>query len=252
MTLSAAIIPVKDKLTEDEKIALLRGLSAEYAKAKEDIPRSKKPLELNADGTFAQLQWQNAKTSGGTAARQGDKVQITHVTFEGDRLLLEIDGGLTNGTHWYDHIQAGVGGGGGMVPVNNTAPGAAHNGTYIEINFHKPMENLDVNAVKRILEPILLFDQRSPTMLYTETLSPELRQAVTEKRAIVGMDRDQVMLAVGRPVRKVRETDKEGLETEDWIYGTPPGKITFVTFADNKVIKVKDQYAGLGIETSPK
>ena len=55
----------------------------------------------------------------------------------------------------------------------------------------------------------------------------------------------QVLIAVGPPGHKYRES-KNGQDTEDWIYGTPPGKITFVTFANNKVIKVRDQYAGLG------
>ena len=44
---------------------------------------------------------------------------------------------------------------------------------------------------------------------------------------------------------KTREV-KEGTETEDWIYGQPPGKITFVTFEGSKVVRVKDTYAGLG------
>jgi hypothetical protein len=48
-------------------------------------------------------------------------------------------------------------------------------------------------------------------------------------------------------VRKVRDV-QDGDETEDWIYGTPPGKITFVTFRDAKVIKVREDYAGLGTE----
>ena len=39
-------------------------------------------------------------------------------------------------------------------------------------------------------------------------------------------------------------TTKDGVETEDWIYGKPPGKITFVTFAGSKVIAVKETYAG--------
>ena len=56
-----------------------------------------------------------------------------------------------------------------------------------------------------------------------------------------------VLLALGRPKYKPRET-KDGLETEDWVYGTPPGKITFVTFNGDKVIKVKDEYAGLGTD----
>ena len=61
---------------------------------------------------------------------------------------------------------------------------------------------------------------------------------------------DQVLLAVGRPVHKSRET-KEGLELEDWVYGKAPGRITFVTFNGNKVIKVKESYAGLGTEAAP-
>jgi hypothetical protein len=56
-----------------------------------------------------------------------------------------------------------------------------------------------------------------------------------------------VVLALGLPVRKIRET-KDGVELEDWIYGAPPGKITFVTFDGNKVVKVKEAYAGLGTQ----
>jgi hypothetical protein len=54
---------------------------------------------------------------------------------------------------------------------------------------------------------------------------------------------------MGHPTHKSRET-KDGLETEDWVYGTPPGKITFVTFNGNKVIKVKEAFAGLGSEAA--
>ena len=63
------------------------------------------------------------------------------------------------------------------------------------------------------------------------------------------MDRDQVLLAMGRPTHKSREV-KDGLEIEDWVFGQPPGKITFVTFTGSKVIKVKQQYAGLGTEVA--
>ena len=35
---------------------------------------------------------------------------------------------------------------------------------------------------------------------------------------------------------------------EDWVYGTPPGRITFVTFNGDKVIQVKESYAGLGTQ----
>ena len=64
------------------------------------------------------------------------------------------------------------------------------------------------------------------------------------------MDREQVVLALGKPDRKVRET-VDDMEVEDWIYGTPPGRIVFVTFEGEKVIRVKESYAGLGGSVAP-
>jgi hypothetical protein len=103
--------------------------------------------------------------------------------------------------------------------------------------------------VKKMLAPIFDFEKRSATQLYAETLPPEVQKAIAEKRVMEGMDRDQVMLALGHPKHKSRET-KDALEVEDWVYGSPPGKITFVTFNGNKVIKVKEAYAGLGAEAA--
>jgi hypothetical protein len=94
------------------------------------------------------------------------------------------------------------------------------------------------------------FEKRTATELYANTLPPEVQQAIKDKRVLEGMDRDQVLLALGRPVHKSREV-KDGLELEDWIYGKAPGRITFVTFNGNKVIKVKESYAGLGTEAAP-
>ncbi len=63
------------------------------------------------------------------------------------------------------------------------------------------------------------------------------------------MDRDEVFLALGRHERKLRET-KDGVDSEDWIFGRPPGKMVFVTFEGSKVVKVKETYAGLGAEAA--
>ena len=239
------MLHTSDKLTEDERIELVRDLSAEYATAKVAIPRSKKPLDYNADGTYDHMAWHDGALTMGQAARLGDKVQITKVSLEGDHLVLEINGGLKSGGHWYDNVQVGIGGVG--APAGRSS--SPTQGTWILLNFHKPMENLTAAEVKKILAPILDFDQRSATVLYSETLPPEVQKAIAEKRALVGMDRDQVLLAMGHPDHKYRET-KDGVESEDWIFGTPPGKIVFVTFNGNKVVKVKEQYAGLGSQTA--
>jgi hypothetical protein len=92
---------------------------------------------------------------------------------------------------------------------------------------------------------VLDFDKHSVTAEITETLTPEVKKAIEDKKPIEGMDRDEVLLALGRPVRKTRE-NKDGVEQEDWIYGNPPGRMTFVTFVGPKVVRVKDTYAGLG------
>lgn len=244
--LQAGVLHPADKLTDDEKIALVRDLSSEYATAKVLLPRSKKPLEFNADGTYDKEQWKNAAVTLGAAARLGDKVQITKISLDGDHIVFEINGGIKGGGgHWYDHVQVGVGG----VAQSQNPIGPGTMGTYIDLNFHKPMENLTSAEVKKILAPVLDFDKRSATTMYSETLSPELQKAIAEKRALVGMDRDQVLLAMGHPDHKYRET-KDGIESEDWIFGAPPGKVTFVTFNGSKVVKVKDEYAGLGGQTN--
>jgi hypothetical protein len=106
---------------------------------------------------------------------------------------------------------------------------------------------MKASEVKKLLVPVLDFDRHSVTEIYSETLPPEVRQAIKDKHALVGMDHDQVRMALGQPVHKERQT-KDGVDFEDWIYGTPPGKIVFVTFNGEKVTKVKEDYAGLGTD----
>lgn len=235
-----------DKLTVDERIELLRGLNAEYATVKEFLPRSKKPLSFEANGSWDKAKWREIGKESGPAARVGDLVQITRIALDNDKVVLEINGGAKGGRKWYHGIQIGMGTRTSPVAVNNSnAPG----GTAIEILFHKPLAELKSADIKKMLKPVLDFEQRSATEVYAETLPPEVKKAIAEKRAMGGMDRDQVLLALGRPAHKSRET-RDGMELEDWVYGTPPGKITFVTFNGNKVIKVKESYAGLGTEAA--
>jgi len=239
-----------DKLTEDEKIALVRDLSSEYAKVKGNLPRSHKALEFNADGTWNLKQWSEAQKQNGLVARLGDKVQITQVSLEGDKILFDINGGLKGPKGgWKNHIQIGMGPAYGPQAVSNNPNGPGTIGTTIELNFHKPMEGITPDDVKTLLSPIFEFDRHSATKLYSETLSPTIQKAVAEKRAMIGMNHEEVTLALGHPDHKYRES-KDGVDSEDWIYGIPPGKITFVTFEGDKVVKVKDQYAGLGIQTA--
>src|SRR6185437_13891704 len=112
-----------DKLSFDERVEINRGLMAEYAKSKVTLPRAKKPLSLPSDGNYDRQAWQKALLENGPAARVGDEVQITRVLIEDKKILLEINGGMKSGRHWYDHVEVGMGG--GMAPVNQNQSGQA-------------------------------------------------------------------------------------------------------------------------------
>ncbi|MGH9667016.1 MAG: hypothetical protein ACRD9L_21535 [Bryobacteraceae bacterium] len=232
-----------NKLTFQDRVEIVRGMMAEFATAKVLLPRSKKALPFESTGKYDKAKWDGAAREFGPAARVGDQVQITRVTIEDKRIVLEINHGMKGGDHWYKHIEVGMGG--SMSPVSTDQSTSAPSGTTISLEFKESVPEVQAAQLKKMLAPILDFDKHSATETYTATLPPAVKQAIKENRAIEGMDRDQVVLAMGKPVRKIRE-EKEGVETEDWIYGQPPGKITFVTFNGSKVVHVKEDYAGLG------
>jgi hypothetical protein len=236
------------KTEEDQRIELIRGLTSEYATARNGLPRARKPLDYYSDGTWDKARWEESGKYEGPAARKGDLVQITRVGIGKDALLLEINGGLQGKHSFWDHVQ--MSGNVGIQASPGNSPTNAPAGTAIMLHFKGGgdkggLADVTSSEVKKMLAPILEFESHSATEPYMDTLPPEIQQAIKDKKPVEGMDRDQVLLALGRPLRKSRET-KDGVELEDWIYGEPPGRVTFVTFSGNKVLHIKETYAGLG------
>lgn len=251
---SAALLPSAllgdnaRRLRDEDKVVLLRGLMAEYATSKILIPRSKKALAIEQDGRYSQEEWDTANNKNGVAARAGDLVQFTKVEIEDDRIEFELNGGM-GGRKWYHGLEVGMGGSGRSMPVARQGM-SSPSGTKLVLRFSKDDPPRSVDEVKELLGDVFDFNQRSASEQYMESLAPEVKEAIEAKKAINGMDRDQVILALGKPVRKVREM-KDGIELEDWIYGQPPGKIVFVTFDGNEVVEVREEWAGMG-QTAPK
>jgi hypothetical protein len=175
----------------------------------------------------------------------GDLVQVTKVEIEKDQIKLEINGGIKSGRKWYERVEVGAG--------NRTTPisqaGMPTAGTNIALVFPTGIPPTDVKDIKKMLAPVLDFEKRSATENYVESLPEPVQAAIRDKRIIEGMNKEQVLIAVGRPRHKLRET-KDGEEFEEWIWGLPPGRITFATFQGDKVVKVKESYAGLGGSTA--
>ena len=249
LVLTAGTVDGRHTLSIDKRALIVREIMAEYGTAKVLIPRSKKPLALNSKGTYDEDVWQDAMDKFGPAAKVGNLIQITKLKFERKRLILQLNHGIKGGRKWWHRIQISGGGasrrqrGGTIGGQNVHAPG----GTKISLVFAKAFPDVGPDGIKKMLKPVLDFEHRSATQLYTESLPKEFQEAIKEKIVLTGMDREMVLLARGRPNRKVREA-KGGVESEDWIYGTPPGNITFVTFVDGEVTRVRESYAGVGGE----
>ncbi len=232
------------KLTQDQRRELVRGLTAEWAKAKIVLPVSKKPLPFDSLGEWDEEAWRNENYKNGPAARPGDMVQITKVEVDDDKIKIQLNDGSKKGSFW-DNVQ--IGGAANQVPIQRPKTNAMA-GTSIEIKFPDSIGDIDAAGVKKILAKVLDFDKRTSTESYMDSLPEPIREAIKAKKVIVGMDREQVLLSMGTPVNKSRET-KEDVDYEDYIYGKPPGVMTFVTFAGAKVAKIYESYAGINGST---
>lgn len=237
-----------DKLSFDERVEIERGLTAEYATAKVILPHAKKPLVIHSDGQYDKAAWEDALRETGPAARLGDQIQITAVKIESNKILLEINGGTKSTGHWYDHVEIGMG---GTAPVSRNQNGQPMNGSHVELVFPGSIPSLKSAEIRRMLAPIFDFEKHSASDQYVDRLPEPVKKAIKEQRAIQGMDRDQVLLALGKPRNKSRETSPDGDEIENWVYGDPPGKMIFVKFTEGKVVEVKDSYANIGGTTAP-
>jgi hypothetical protein len=231
------------KLSQDQRVELVRGLSAEFAAAKIILPNSRQALPFAENGTWDKKKWEEVARKDGTAARPGDKVQVTKVVVDDDAITLQLNDGLKTKGSWRDRVQVSLG---GVTPAqSNPGSNQPHNGTAIVIKFKDSIGDITSAQVKKLLAPVLDFEKHSASENYLDTLPPETQQAIKQKKAIEGIDQEAVILALGRPLRKTRET-KDDSEQETWQYGEPPGRVIFVTFAGSKVIGVRDTYAQMG------
>jgi len=232
------------KLSLDQRVELIRGLSSEYATARIILPRSSKPLPFEENGTWDKKTWEDAVRKEGPAAKTGDMVQVTKVAVDDDAITLQLNNGMKKKASWRDRVQINVGGA-STGPSNPQASNQPNNGTAIVIKFKDSIGDITSAQLKKMLAPVLDFEKHSASENFIDTLPPETQQAIKEKKAIEGMDQEAVIMALGRPLRKTRET-KDDVEQETWQFGEPPGRVTFVTFAGSKVIRVRDTYAGMG------
>jgi hypothetical protein len=231
-------------LTDDDKLTLIRSVSGEFAKAVKALPAGKEGFIVNVGKPLSEDLLNSAVATHGAAISTGDKVQITKLEFQNHQIIVDLNGGGRGKKRLRDRIHIEMG---GVPTVTSTSqqdsgppglqPGA---GSTLFLEFNKTLPDLSPEDLKKLLAPFLDFTkQRSASVQWFDTLPIEMRKAITDRKAAVGMDREMVVAAIGKPDHKVRERDQEGNDIEDWIYGQPPSKTVFVRFMGDHVTSVK-------------
>jgi len=238
----------KDALQEYSKLELIRYVSGEFAKATRDLPAGKEGFLLYVGKPLSPELLQRAVATHGAAVHIGDSAQITKLEFRDHAIVVDVNGGGRGKRNWRDHIQIGMGGTIPTARTTTTTPNQENGppgiqpgmGSTIFLEFSKAVPDLTPGELKQLLSPFLDFaKQRSASVQWVDTLPPEMKKAIQERRPTVGMDREEVIAAIGKPEHKVRERDSDGNEIEDWIYGQPPSKTVFVRFMGDRVTSIK-------------
>lgn len=234
-------------LQDQSRFALIRYVSGEFAKAVKPLPAGKDGFQVAVGKPIDETALQHSVATHGAAVNTGDQVQITKLEFRARSIIVDVNGGGRGKHHWRDHIQVGMG---GQNPIPSsrttvsepTGPPGMQPGTggTVYLEFGKPVPDLTPEELKQILSPFLNFSkERSASVQWIDTLPVEMKRAITERRPVVGMDHEELVAAMGKPDRKIRERDVDGNDTEDWIYGNPPAKTIFVRFIGDRVTAIK-------------
>jgi hypothetical protein len=228
-----------DTLGEHSKIEIIRNVSGEFAKVVLALPRGGDGFVYRVDKPLDTRKLHEIVRTHGAAVNPGDKIQITKIDLESKRIVFEINGGGKKKFHLREHLQIGLGN--TTAPVGSVSRPGEGLGSTLVLDYGRPLPEMTPEDLKKQLSPFFDFGgQPSANVAWIDTVPPEFKKAIQAHEAAVGMDEDMVIAALGRPEHKVRERDPEGRDTEDWIYGDPPAKTVFVTFAAGKVVRVKD------------
>ena len=227
-----------EKMTTQTRMLVMRDLTAERVFARRLFPIGEKGLQIKngvvtpGDQQVAQLIMEH-----GAAARPGDRVVITNVVVKENSIVLEINGGPKKKEKWYQHVQ--VGAQGQMSTVGGAPKSLEAKGSQVTLAFDKYVPELTGDQVREMLSPVLDFKALNQAEAYEKTLPPKVQEAIKNHKVLVGMDRDMVIYAKGRPPRKVRDKDDKGQDYEEWIYGEPPQEVDFVRFQGAVVARLE-------------
>ena len=227
----------KTELDPKTRLELIRVIQAEQGFAMRPFPRGHKGLTLVANGKLepAGEAYVSMATSEGLCAKPGDRLVLTDVKIEHNKIVFEINGGPDPKHRFLRHVQVGMGP--NMSPAvqgDNQEPVGAR----LTLAFPNRVPELTGSEVKALLAPLISFDVKTPVQAFTDTLPTKLKDAILNHHVLVGMSTDMVLFAKGQPDSKSREMEGQ-MPFEEWMYGKPPQQVEFVRINGNRVIRLE-------------
>ena len=224
-------------MSKQTRMEVIRAFNAELVYVRSPFPMGKVGLKLR-DGhlTPGGSELQQMIAMWGPAVKPGDQARITEVTVKDDHIRFEINGGPIKKQKWYQRITIS-GAGGSATPAAAPSDASANpRGSYVDLYFDHYVPELSGPQIKEMLRPVFDFNSKSAVEAYLETVPPKVKEAIKSHHVLVGMNREMVMYAKGRPPKKIREKSGE-TEYEDWIYGEPPQDVEFVRLVGDEVVR---------------
>ena len=231
---------------------LVRMLLAELGFAHQPLPLGAPGLVLHANGrlTVTPMELQKRLYEKGMCADRGDRVMVSDIQVERDRILIDVNGGPYLPHRFLRHISVND-----MPLAGNGQVGESPTGTRITLLFEGPTPKLTAAELKSLLEPVLDFGLKSGEQAYADTLPEPIKRSIEEHQILVGMNKRMVMASLGQPESKLREraTDSATGEVfEEWVYGHTPQTIRFVRFRGDRVILLKTAALGKAVDVKDK
>lgn len=232
------------KMSKQTRMDLIGAFNAELVYARTAFPMGKTGLMLK-DGkvTPDKPHMDQLIAMWGPAVKPGDRAMITAIEIKEDRIHFEINGGPVKKTKWYQRIQVS-GAGGSAVPLGRNDSTNNPHGSYVDLVFDHYVPEMDARQLKNLLLPVFDFNAKTQLEAYLDTVPPKVKEAIKDHRVLVGMNREMVVYAKGRPPKKDREKEGDGTDYEEWIYGEPPHDVDFVRFVGDEVVRVETMKVG--------
>jgi hypothetical protein len=227
------------RISKETRQEIIQAFNAELVYIRTSFPMGKTGLKLkNGAVTPSGSELQHLMALWGPAAKPGDRARISDIVIREDHIRFEINGGPIKKKKWYQGLEIS----GNSRTIAPSDPSANPRGSFVDLYFDKYVPEVTGPELKQLLRPVFDFDAKSAVEAYLETVSPKVKEAIKNHHVLVGMNHDMVIYAKGRPANKVREHDggvEDGVEYEEWIYGTPPQDVDFVRFVGDEVVRVE-------------